>query len=124
MHGGGPPAHRRVPCGGGESGRAGPVRPDSAASDDPADALERILSGREGGPVEGRTELSYEPLSGPGGSPTKIKNAMFGFAPEFEVGRTTGRSEAFGLSYEASYGETAAYAFSSEGAEGTARGRA
>jgi hypothetical protein len=127
---------------------------DSAASDEQAGALERILSGREGGPfgqlsqfygeylgmerggvslsdgdragltVEGRTELSYEPLTGPDGSATKIKNAMFGFAPEFEVGRTTGRSEAFGLTYEAAYGETAEYVFSSEEAEGAAQGRA
>jgi hypothetical protein len=82
------------------------------------EALERILSGREGGPfgqlsqfsgeylgmerarvsltdgdrpgltVEGRTELSYQPLTGPDGGSTKIKNAVFGFAPEFEVGTT------------------------------------
>ncbi|MFJ5727060.1 DUF1326 domain-containing protein [Streptomyces paradoxus] len=127
---------------------------DTAASDEQADALERILSGREGGPfgqlsqfygeylgmerskvsltdgerpgltVEGRTELSYEPLTGTDGSPTKIRNAMFGFAPEFEVGRTSGRSDAFGLSYEASYGETAEYVFSSEEAEGASTGRA
>jgi len=126
---------------------------DASASDDQAEALERILSGREGGPfgqlsqfygeylgmeraavslgegdrpgltVEGRTELSYEPLTGPDGSSTKIRNAMFGFAPEFEVGRTTGRSDAFGMSYEASYGETADYVFSSEETEETAHGR-
>ena len=48
---------------------------------------------------------------------------MFGFAPEFEVGRTTGRSDAFGLSYEASYGETADYVFTSEEAEEAAHGR-
>ncbi|MEV6108063.1 DUF1326 domain-containing protein [Streptomyces sp. NPDC051940] len=127
---------------------------DSAASDAQAGALESILSGREGGPfgqlsqfygeylgmerakvslgsgdgdgctVEGRTELSYEPLTGPDGSATKIKNAMFGFAPEFEVGTTSGRSDAFGLSYEASYGETADYVFSSEELEGATQGRA
>ncbi|MDQ0763883.1 DUF1326 domain-containing protein [Streptomyces canus] len=126
---------------------------DSAASDEQAEALDRILSGREGGPfgqlsqfygeylgmerarvsltdgdrpgltVEGRTELSYQPLTGPDGSSTKIKNAMFGFAPEFEVGTTTGRSNAFGLSYEASYGETADYVFSSEETEEAAHGR-
>ncbi|MFJ8086215.1 DUF1326 domain-containing protein [Streptomyces sp. NPDC096205] len=126
---------------------------DSTASDEQAAALERILSGREGGPfgqlsqfygeylgmerasvsltggdspgltVEGRTELSYQPLTGPDGSSTKIKNAMFGFAPEFEVGTTTGRSNAFGLSYEASYGETADYVFSSEETEEAAHGR-
>lgn len=127
---------------------------DSAASGDQANALERILSGREGGPfgqlaqfygeylgmerakvsltdgerpglrVAGKTELSYEPLTGPDGSSTKVKNAMFGFAPEFEVGRSSGRSDAFGLSYEASYGETADYVFSSEETEGASQGRA
>jgi hypothetical protein len=127
---------------------------DSAAGDEQANALERILSGREGGPfgqlsqfygeylgmerakvsltdgerpglrVEGRTELSYEPLTGPDGSSTKIKNAMFGFASEFEVGSSSGRSDAFGLSYEASYGETADYVFSSEETEGASQGRA
>lgn len=127
---------------------------DTSASDEQADALERILSGREGGPfgqlsqfygeylgmerakvsltdgerpgltVEGRTELAYEPLTGPNGGSTKIKNALFGFAPEFEVGRTSGRSDAFGLSYEAAYGETADYVFSSEETEGVSQGRA
>lgn len=77
---------------------------------------------RTGLTVEGRTELSYEPLTDPDGSPTKIRNAMFGFASEFEVGRTTGRSDAFGLSSEASYGETAEYVFSSE-ETGEAHGR-
>ncbi|MET7622507.1 DUF1326 domain-containing protein [Streptomyces sp. NPDC005408] len=126
---------------------------DSAASDEQAAALDRIVSGQEGGPlgelsqfygeylgmerasvsltdsgtpglkVEGRTELSYEPLTGADGSPTKVKNAMFGLATEFEVGKTTGRSDAFGLSYEASYGETADYIFSSEESEGAPRGR-
>ncbi|MEV0174561.1 DUF1326 domain-containing protein [Streptomyces sp. NPDC050803] len=127
---------------------------DTAASVEQANALERILAGREGGPfgdlsqfygeylgmerakvsvtdgekpgctVEGRTELSYAPLIGPDGSATKVKNALFGFAPEFEVGTTSGHSDAFGLSYEASYGETADYVFSSEAPEGASRGRA
>jgi len=126
---------------------------DSAAADEQAEALERILSGREGGPfgqlsqfygdylgmerasvaltdgekpgftVEGRTELTYEPLTGPDGSPTKIRNALFGFASEFEVGRTAGRSDAFGLTYDAAYGERAEYVFSSEEAEGAGAGR-
>ncbi len=126
---------------------------DSEASDEQADALERIVAGREGGPfgelsqfygeflgverarvtltegekpvvkVEGKTDLSYEPLTGPDGSRTTIKNALFGFAPEYEVGTTTGSSDAFGLSYQGSYGETAQYVFSSEEAEGAAKGR-
>ena len=74
--------------------------------------------------VEGRTELSYEPLVGPDGKPSTVRNALFGFAPEFEVGTTTGSSNAFGLSFEGSYGETAQYMFSSEETEGTVKGRA
>ncbi|POX47163.1 hypothetical protein C3489_30400 [Streptomyces sp. Ru71] len=128
---------------------------DSGADDEQAQALERILSGREGGPfgalsqfygeylgmeraavsaqddgkpavkVEGRTDLTYEPLKGPDGTPTTVRNAMFGFAPEFGVGTATGTSDAFGLSYQAAYGEAADYAFSSEEeGEGAARGRA
>jgi hypothetical protein len=126
---------------------------DTGASDEQADAIERILSGREGGPfgelsqfygeylglqrahvtlgdgerpflkVEGRTELSYTSLTGPDGKPTTVKNATFGFAPEFEVGTTTGRSEAFGLSFEGNYGETGHYVFSSEEKEDAAKGR-
>jgi hypothetical protein len=126
---------------------------DSAASDAQAAALLRILAGQEGGPfgelsqfygeflgleragvsladagkpgvkVEGHTELAYEPLTGPEGTPTTVKNALFGFSPEFVVGTTTGHSDAFGLSYDGSYGEAAEYVFSSEEAPGAAQGR-
>ncbi|GHF40730.1 DUF1326 domain-containing protein [Streptomyces griseosporeus] len=126
---------------------------DSGASDEQADALERIVSGREGGPfaelsqfygeylgtqragvsladgdkpavrVEGRTELSYEPLTGPDGTPTTVRNALFGFAPEYQTGTTSGSSNAFGLTFQGSYGEAAQYRFSSEEAEGAATGR-
>jgi hypothetical protein len=39
---------------------------------------------------------------------------MFGFAPEYRIGRSTTRSNAFGLSFDVSgsYGETADYEFS------------
>ncbi|WP_137991755.1 DUF1326 domain-containing protein [Streptomyces vilmorinianum] len=126
---------------------------DEKASDAQADALERILSGREGGAfgelsqfygeylglerapvsltdgekarvsVEGKSELTFEPLRGPDGGPTTMKNAMFGFAPEFTLGRTTGRSSAFGLSFEPSYGEQGDFTFSSEAPEGAPIGR-
>jgi hypothetical protein len=126
---------------------------DSAASDDQAQALERILSGREGGPfgelaqfigtyrgmergslgmaggekssltVNGHSEIQFEPNLGLDGSPTTVKNAMFGFAPEYTIGHTTGRSEAFGMTFEPAYGETAEFVFASEGAE-PVRGRA
>jgi hypothetical protein len=76
---------------------------------------------RPGLTVEGRAEPSHEPLTGPDCSSTKIRSAMSGFAPEVEVGRSSGRSDAFGLSYEASYAETAEHVFSSEETEGPAR---
>jgi hypothetical protein len=125
---------------------------DQGASDDVAQAIERILSGQEGGPfgdlaqfigefmgverasitykdgdtpsatVAGRSELAFEPLRGVDGTATTVKNAMFGFAPEFRIGRGSGRSEAFGLTFEPVYGEAADFEFSSE-EQGAVRGR-
>ncbi|GAA0653999.1 hypothetical protein GCM10010193_00150 [Kitasatospora atroaurantiaca] len=125
---------------------------DSGASDEQAGALERLVSGREGGPfgelaqffgeylgmeragvsltdgetpgfrVEGRSEVSFEALKGMDGTPTTIKNAMFGFAPEYQVGKSTGSSDAFGLSFNGDYGERADFVFSSE-EEGAVHGR-
>jgi hypothetical protein len=125
------------------------------ASDEQLDAIDRILRGREGGPfgelsalygeyvgtergaisfqggerpsgtIDGRSELSFEPLVGPDGGPTTIKNAAFGFAPEFRIGTGRGRSKSFGLSYEeAHYAEAAEFEFASEMPEGAAVGRA
>jgi len=126
---------------------------DSAASDEQAQSVERIVSGREGGPfgelaqfigtysgmeraslgladgdkssltVAGHSEVRFEPALGLDGSPTTVKNAMFGFAPEYTIGRATGRSEAFGLTFEPAYGEAAEFVFASEGGDAT-RGRA
>ena len=67
--------------------------------------------------VEGRSEVTFEAALGLDGTPTTVKNAMFGFAPEYKVGRTTGHSDAFGLGFDPSYGESAEFMFSSEGAE-------
>ncbi|MFH8694512.1 DUF1326 domain-containing protein [Streptomyces chartreusis] len=118
------------------------------ASDQQTEALERIVSGREGGAfgvfgeflgleragvsptdgekprlsIAGKTQLEFEPLRGPDGGPTTMKNAMFGFAPEFTLG-TTGNSQAFGLSFEPAYGEVSEYKFSSEPAAGAVAGR-
>jgi hypothetical protein len=125
---------------------------DESASDEQAQALERILHGDEGGPfgdfaalygewlgVE-RGEVSFsdgdkpsatirdvsytfEPLEGPGGAHTTVKNALYGFAPEFRVGRAPTHSNLFGLEFDAIYGETADYEFASEMAEEAPRGR-
>jgi hypothetical protein len=117
---------------------------DEGASDEQAQALERIVKGDEGGPfgefaglistvagiergrvtfsdgdrpsgsVDGKSEFSFEPFTGADGSPTKVANAMFGFAPEYTIGRGSGRSDAFGLTFDPSYGETAEFEFSTE----------
>ncbi|MDP9695337.1 UNVERIFIED_ORG: hypothetical protein J2X79_002914 [Arthrobacter globiformis] len=127
---------------------------DSGASDGQAQALERILHGDEGGPfadfaalygewlgvergnitfsggdapsasVDGRINLAIEPLAGPDGGVTTVKNAMYGFAPEFVIGKGTGGSDLFGLDYQSVYAESADYAFASEMAEGAPKGRA
>ncbi|MEU9378801.1 DUF1326 domain-containing protein [Streptomyces sp. NPDC048255] len=126
---------------------------DEGATDEQTDAVARIVSGSEGGAfgelsqfygenlgverasvslsdgerprlsVDGKTELEFEPLRGPDGGPTTMKNAMFGFSPEFTLGRTTGSSNAFGLSFQGAYGEASDYAFSSEQTEGAPTGR-
>jgi hypothetical protein len=127
---------------------------DEGITDGQASAVERILHGHEGGPfadfaalygewlgvergsisfsdgdapsasVAGHINLAFEPLPGPGGGVTTVKNAMFGFAPEFLVGKGTGGSDLFGIDYQAVYGETADFTFASEMAEGGPKGRA
>jgi hypothetical protein len=118
---------------------------DESASDEQAQAMERIASGQEGGPlgdlagfvgeylgldraritvsddgasVSGVGDFSYEPFKGPDGSLTMVSKAMFGLAPTFEVGKSSGRYTTKVGDVEAVYGESADYEFSSEmGAE-------
>ncbi len=112
---------------------------DGSASDEQASALEQIFSGKLGGPfgdmsalvtsfaVEraalsysdtgvalGGSSFSYEPLRGQDGSPTTMSNASFGFAPVFEIGVANGSLEAFGHTFDASYGEAADFEYASE----------
>ena len=125
---------------------------DEGASDEQTQAFERIISGKEGGPFEefsalygewlgverAKVELSdgdrptitvgdssstFEPLEGPGGTQTTVKNAMFGFAPEFRVGRGPGHMNWFGLEFDGVYGETADFEFASEMEEEAPKGR-
>jgi hypothetical protein len=125
---------------------------DEGASDEQALALERIVSGKEGGPfgdfvpligeylgmerapvqftggdspsasVGDTTRFSFEPARGGDGSPTTVKNAMFGFAPEYQIGKASGSSSAFGLGFDATYGESAEFEFSSESEDVHLRG--
>jgi hypothetical protein len=127
---------------------------DEGASEEQANALERIVKGEEGGVFEqfaaltdewlgmergpvtfsngdtpsasiGGDPTTFEPLPGPEGSnaQTTVKNAMFGFAEEFRVGRAPGKVSVFGMDFETIYGESADYEFSSEMPEGAPAGR-
>src|SRR5215211_5231677 len=118
---------------------------DEGASDEQANAFERIFKGDEGGPFAEYAALTeewlgtergsvsfsdgdrpsatindssytFEPLAGPEGSgaQTTVKNAAFGFAPEFRVEKAPGQVEVLGNSYDGVYGETADFEFTSE----------
>jgi hypothetical protein len=127
---------------------------DDSASDEQANALERIFKGDAGGAFAefagltdewlgmeraavtfsdgdrpsasiGNSSWTFEPLAGPegGGTQTAVKNAAFGFANEYRVGRAPGKMSALGIEFDAIYGETADYEFASEQPEGAAPGR-
>jgi hypothetical protein len=127
---------------------------DEGASDEQANALERIFKGDDGGPFAefaaltdewlgmeratvsfsdgdrpsasiGESSMTFEPLEGPPGSGTQptVRNAIFGFAPEFRIGRAPGKMSNLGIEFDAIYGETADYEFASEQAEGAPKGR-
>ena len=117
-------------------------------SDEQAQAVERIISGQAGGvfgefapligeytgmkrgsidvsgkgaSIAGVGEFKYDGILGADGEPTVSRNAMFGFAPEFRLGRSSGSYEVFGSGRQASYGESAEFEYSSEGEGQTAR---
>jgi hypothetical protein len=126
---------------------------DEGASDEQAQALERIVKGEEGGPfgdlsamygewlgaerapvtfsggdkpsasVGAAWSTTFEPLPGPGDTQTTVKNAMFGFAPEYRIGNAPGHNSLFELEFDGIYGETADCSFSSEMAEEAPKGR-
>jgi hypothetical protein len=116
---------------------------DADASDDQAQAVQDIMSGEQGGPfaefapligefigverakitysdtsgsVEGKSDFTFEVLTGPDGAPTMVHDAMFGFATDYMIGKSTSKSDAFGLSFtgNGNYGESAPFEFSSE----------
>jgi hypothetical protein len=115
---------------------------DEGASDEQANALERIFKGDEGGifgvfvPLVGEwlgveraavsfsdgdepfatigdVEVRFEAFKGQDGTPTTASNAAFGFAPVFRLGKSSGSSGLFGESFEASYGEAAEFEYTS-----------
>jgi hypothetical protein len=115
---------------------------DESASDEQADALETIFSGKAGGmfgefvPLVGEwlgverqsvafsdgeepsakigdTDVNFEAFRDGEGNLTKAKNAAFGFAPEFTLGKSSGTSGVLGESFEANYGESAEFEYAS-----------
>ena len=123
---------------------------DESISEEQAGAVERILSGQEGGPfaefapligkftgvsrakvsfsnggspsasIGGVGDFAITPHAGPGG-PVTVKNAPFAFAPEYTIGLASGSGEVLGKSVEFKYAETAHFEYSSEGEGQTAR---
>jgi hypothetical protein len=115
---------------------------DEAASDDQAAALEKIFKGDEGGffgelgaltgewlgvqrdsisfsdgdepsAKIGGTDVKFEAFRDAGGNKSVARNAPFGFAPEFTLGKSSGTSGLFGESFEANYGEAARFEWAS-----------
>jgi hypothetical protein len=116
---------------------------DTEASDEQAEALEAIFTGQDGGPwgefsglfadymglqrarvtfsdgdtpsgsVEGSGELSFEPLRDMEGKPTMLVNSAFGMGPNLGMGQGSGHVEAFGLSFDSSWGELTEVEFAS-----------
>ena len=73
----------------------------------------------------GGDSYTFEPLDGPPGSGTQatVHNAMFGFAPEYRIGRAPGKMSNLGIEYDGNYAEAADFVFASEQEEGAAVGR-
>ena len=116
---------------------------DEGASDEQSQAIERIVSGQEGGPfaefapligevqplrrgrvtfsdgdapsasIEGEAEIHFDPLRGADGAPTTVSNAMVAFAPTYTPGKGSGRGQSIRGSYEPVYGESAAFEYAS-----------
>ena len=113
---------------------------DEGASDEQANALERIFKGDEGGMFEefvplvgewlglerapvsfsdgdepsakiGDTDVKFEAFRGADGKPTTANNTAFGFAPVFTMGQSSGSSGILGQSFEANYGEAAEFEY-------------
>jgi hypothetical protein len=113
---------------------------DEGASDEQTAALERIFSGKEGGmfgefaPLIGEwlgveraavnfsdgdepsakigdTDVTFEAHRGGDGNPTTVSNSMFGFAPVFRIGKSSGSSGILGTSFDADYGEAAEFEY-------------
>jgi hypothetical protein len=115
---------------------------DPSVAADKAAAIEDIFQGRAGGPFAGfipliaefiptgranvafkggkktsatigKGSVDFEPIVGGDGNPTIVRNAMFGFAPEFELGKGSGGVDMSGITFESIYGEHAKFEYAS-----------
>jgi len=116
---------------------------DTEASDEQAAAFEAIFTGKDGGPwgdfaglfskylglerarvtfsdgetptasVEGHGELTFEPFRDFAGTATTLTNSAFGMGPSLGLGQGSGHVEAFGVSFDSTWGETAEIEFAS-----------
>jgi len=71
-------------------------------------------SGKETSVTIGKKTLGYSPILGADGNSTVVRNAMFGFAPEFELGKGAGSGfDMSGIAFDSIYGERAKFEYSS-----------
>jgi hypothetical protein len=108
---------------------------DTSCSDEQVAALETIFTGKDGGPwgafsglfseylglarasvsysdgetprasVEGYGDLTFEPFRDMEGKPTMLVDSPFGMGPKLGMGRGSGHVEAFGVSFDSTWGE-------------------
>jgi hypothetical protein len=113
---------------------------DPSISDDQAKAVEMIFRGEAGGsfgefaplmgkvlPTErapitftpgknpsatiGKSKFDFSALADGEGNPTTVHNAMFGWAPEFVIGKGSGKVDVQGVKYDAIYGDFARFEY-------------
>jgi len=70
-------------------------------------------SGKDASATIGDATLGYDPILGADGNPTVVRNAMFGFAPEFQLGRGSGTFDMSGISFDSGYAERAQFEYAS-----------
>jgi hypothetical protein len=115
---------------------------DEGATEEQADALQKIFSGQVGGPFAefvpliaaflpmerasvtysdgeqpsatvGPSSLSVELMRNGEGKPTSISNAMVPFGEPYFIGTGSGHVDVMGLSYDSRYGEVADFEYAS-----------
>lgn len=116
---------------------------DDSANDKQVEAIDQIISGKQGGPfaewvalvaeykgvekakivvddkvltasVAGHSEFSIDAYKGADGAPTTVRNAPGGAALEFKIGKAAGHTSAIGDDYDVNYGEAADFEYSSQ----------